>query len=289
MERVGAVPAEDTFPQHIECVPVLRWALERNSGNGEVALLLGHLLFHLGRHAEGRAMWQKAAELGAEPVIAYRALGMSAKTLDGDLKAAREWLEKANQADPTDSIVARDLARVLFDLADKAASESEKRQEIGQARDCLKRAFQEGKGRSDFVSLLGRAQNRLGEYAETARMLDQVRVTVWEGSREVHDLFEDAHLALGKAHLQAGRAAEALAEFNRALEYPENLATGKLENAREAHIQFLRGNALAALGQTQASLEAWKTAASERPSKDERKEEARRKAQEALAKAGAAR
>jgi len=62
-----------------------------------------------------------------------------------------------------------------------------------------------------------------------------------------------------------------------------------LENAREAHIQFLRGNALAALGQTQASLEAWKTAASERPSKDERKEEARRKAQEALAKAGAAR
>ena len=35
--------------------------------------------------------------------------------------------------------------------------------------------FDAGKGRSDFISLLGRAQNRLGDFADTARMLDGVR------------------------------------------------------------------------------------------------------------------
>jgi tetratricopeptide (TPR) repeat protein len=109
-----------------------------------------------------------------------------------------------------------------------------------------------------------------------------VRVTVWEGAREVHDLFEEAHVALGQARMEAGRAAEALVEFNRALEYPENLATGKLENAREALIHYWRGNALAALGQQPAALEAWRKAADEPASKDPKQEEARKKAREAL-------
>jgi hypothetical protein len=55
--------------------------------------------------------------------------------------------------------------------------------------------------------------------------------TIWEGAHETHDLLEQAHLALGEEFLKAGRPAEALAQFNRAVEYPANLATGKLENA----------------------------------------------------------
>jgi tetratricopeptide (TPR) repeat protein len=232
-------------------------------------LLLGHLLFHLGRHAEGRAQWQKAAELGAEPVIAYRALGMAAKTLDGDFKTARAWLEKANQADPKDAIVARDLARVLFDLADKAADD-EKRALTVQAGACLRGAFEEGQGRSDFVSLLARSYSRLGDHAATAKLLDSVRITIWEGAHEAHDLFEEAHLALGDEHLKAGRAAEALAEFDRALEYPPNLATGRLENAREGHIHQRRGDALAALGRADEAAAARRRAAEEAPSGDRR-------------------
>ncbi len=73
-----------------------------------------------------------------------------------------------------------------------------------------------------------------------------------------------------------------LREFNRALEYPANLATGKLENAREAHIHFARGNALAALGRKTEAAAAWKLAADDPESKDEKNEEARKNAKEAL-------
>jgi tetratricopeptide (TPR) repeat protein len=283
LSQARASALDSAFPYQPEALPVLRWALATDPNDGQAALCLGHLLFHLGRHAEARDLWKRAAELGAQPVMVWRALGMAAKTLDGDLKGARQWLEKAGQADPKDPIVARDLANVLFDLADRASSDSEKHDLFTQARDRLRAAFDAGKGRSDFVTLLGRAQNRLGDFAETARMLDGVRVTVWEGAHEVHDLFEQAHLALGEAQLKAGHAAEALAEFDRALDYPENLATGKLENAPQAHIQYQRGNALAALGRKDQAMAAWKLAAAEPPSKESRIEEARQKAKQALA------
>jgi tetratricopeptide (TPR) repeat protein len=274
--------AEEVFPYHVEAVPVLREALAREPNHGAAALFLGHLLFHLGRHAEGRDLWKQAAELGTQTVIAYRALGMAAKTLDGDAKASREWLEKASQADPKDAVVARDLARVLFDLAERSSTDTEKRALATLARDRLQGAFEEGKGRSDFVALLARALTRLGDHAGTARLLDSVRITIWEGAREAHDLFEEAHLTLGKQHLEGGRPAEALVEFDRALEYPANLATGKLENTREAHIHYLRGNALAALGREAEATAAWKLAADEPSAGDSNKEEARKKAKEAL-------
>jgi tetratricopeptide (TPR) repeat protein len=142
-----------------------------------------------------------------------------------------------------------------------------------------------GRNRSDFVALLARAENRLGRFEETARLLDSVRITIWEGAHEVHDLFEEAHVALGRAHLEAGRHTQALEEFNRALEYPANLATGRLETAREAHLHFLRGNALAALGRQSEALEAWRKAADEPASKGKSKDEARQNAKAALEKA----
>lgn len=279
-------PAAGVFPYQPEMAPLLREALERNAADGKSALYLGHLLFHLGRFEEGRVMWRKAAELGTEPVIAYRALGMAAKTLDGDLKATRNWLERASLADPQDAIVARDLANVLFALADQAGGDADKQALITEARDKLQGAFANGKGRSDFVALLARSLTRLGDPAATAQLLDSVRITIWEGAREAHDLFEAAHLALGDQQLAGGHAAEALAQFDRALEYPKNLATGKLENAREAHIQLRRGNALAALGRKDEARAAWQLAAGEPGTGDAKQDEARVKAKAALEAAG---
>jgi tetratricopeptide (TPR) repeat protein len=176
--------------------------------------------------------------------------------LDHDAATAAKYLAQASQADPADPIVARDLAKVLFDQAEKADDPARKKELFARAAEVLQSAFAAGKSRSDYVCLLARAHNRLENYRETARLLDSVRITVWEGSHEAHDLFEEAHLALGRAQLKAGQPAQALAEFDRALEYPENLAIGKLENARQGHIQRLRAEALTALGRTDEARQA---------------------------------
>jgi tetratricopeptide (TPR) repeat protein len=285
LAQAARLSTEGVFPHQVEMLPALQWAVQANPKDGNAALCLGHLLVALGRTSEGRSWWAKAAQLGAAPTVAWRAMGMASLNLDNDTDAAVKCLGEAHAADHADAIVARDLARVLFRLAEKDGEASGKQALMARARDTLQAAFENGKSRSDFVTMLARAQNRLGEYAATARMLDGVRIIIWEGAHEAHDLFEEAHLALGKAQLAAGRAQEALAEFNRALEYPENLATGKLERTREAHIHYLRGNALEALGQKSAALRAWRQAANEPSSRDENKEEARRKAREAVERA----
>ena len=282
---VAETPFANTLPWRFEQLASLRQIVEKNPKDGPAALDLGHLLFHLGRHAEGREMWKKAAELGASPVVAYRALGMAALTLDRDHETALKYLSQAHDLDRTDAIVARDLAKVLFSQADQTNTSKPASELQARARDTLKAAYDQGKGRSDYVALLARAHNRLGEFADTARMLDSVRVTVWEGAHEVHDLFVEAHLGLGEAQLKAGHASEALAEFNRALEYPENLATGKLENACAASVHYLRGNAFLALGQKEKALEAWKKAVDEPASKDAHQEEARQSARQAIVNA----
>jgi tetratricopeptide (TPR) repeat protein len=287
LHEARSASMDRVVPNRLELIPVLRWAVAQDPNDGNAALCLGHLLFHLGRHAEGRQLWTRAAELGAAPVIANRALGMASLNLDNAPEAAARYLTKAHEADRTDAIVARDLARVLFALSDKADSAERKQEMVVTARGTLKAAFEAGKGRSDFVALLARAQNRLGDFAQTARLLDSVRITIWEGAREAHDLFEEAHLAIGEAHLKAGRAAEALAELSRALEYPANLATGKPADTREAHIHYLRGNALAALDRKPEARAAWKQAAEEPESRDAKKEEARKQAKAALEAAAA--
>ncbi len=278
------LPAEGVFPYQIEAVPVLQRALAVNPRDGHAALYLGHLMFALGRHDQARQYWLRGGS--ASPTVALRALAMATLKVDKNTTGAIRLLTEAHGKDPRDAIVARDLARAILGQAEKEENAQQAKEFRQRARTVLTNAYEAGRIRSDFVTLLGRAQNRLGDYEATARMLDTVRVTVWEGAREVHDLFEDAHLALGKGHLEAGRNAEALREFDRALEYPENLATGKLENTREAHIHYLRGNALAALGRQTEAVTAWKRAADEPESKDQKIKEARQKAIEALKKAG---
>lgn len=273
----------EEWPWRYADLEAVQARVDSNPADGKHVLMLGHLLFHLGRHDAGRQMWKKAAELGFEPAIANRALGMAAFTLDNDSDTAITHLAKAHATDPKDAIVARDLARILHSLANRADTAQHKQELWHHAREVLRAAFEQGKGRSDFVALMARSMMRLGDHAATARLLDSVRITIWEGAREAHDLFEEAHLALGDEHLKAGRATEALAEFDRALEYPPNLATGKLDNTREAHIHYRRGNALAALGRRAEAIAAWKLAADEPPSGNANKDEARQKAREALA------
>jgi len=249
-------PQLPVFPSDPASVPVLREALTRHPGDGRPALYLGHLLFHLGRLAEGRAMWQRAAQLGASPEIAFRALGMASLTTDNDPVSAEKYLAQAHQADSTDPIIARDLGRVLLAQAEKSLDSARQHELWSRARATLQAAFPKGKSRSDFVCLLAKTQNQLGDYAATAGLLDSVRITVWEGSHEAHDLFEEAHLALGRSYLKANHAKQALQEFDRALDYPENLAIGRLEEAPQAHIQRLRAEALTALGLPEAARRA---------------------------------
>ena len=112
LEMAASGSMEGVFPRRLEDQAPLRWALERDPEDGRAALLLGHLYFALGRHADGRELWRQAARRGVEPVTALRALGMACWTLDKDPAAAAALLGQAAALDPADAVVARDLERM---------------------------------------------------------------------------------------------------------------------------------------------------------------------------------
>jgi hypothetical protein len=59
-----------------------------------------------------------------------------------------------------------------------------------------------------------------------------------------------------------------------------------MENTREAHVHYRRGNAFAALQQPEQAAAAWRRAAEEPESTETEIADARRKAREALARTG---
>ncbi len=100
---------------------------------------------------------------------------------------------------------------------------------------------------------------RLGQCDGALRLLKGHHFHSWEGAeRRVHDLCVEARLPKGRAFFRAGRFEEALAEYVRAAEYPENFEFGRpYDRAREAEVYYFIGTAHEALGRTDEALRAW--------------------------------
>jgi tetratricopeptide (TPR) repeat protein len=72
---------------------------------------------------------------------------------------------------------------------------------------------------------------------------------VREGGGRVHDVFVDAHLLRGLARLKEGKPKAALADFEAASTYPENLSVGRPSNdPRAPQVAYYTGVAYEALG-----------------------------------------
>ena len=108
----------------------------------------------------------------------------------------------------------------------------------------------------------------LGQYDHALASLAGRHFHVWEGGEyAVHDVYVDAHLLKGQDLARAGRHADALREYQAALEYPANFEAGRpKDGGREPEVFWLIGTALEA---TDDSAEA--RAAFERAVKIERK------------------
>jgi tetratricopeptide (TPR) repeat protein len=84
----------------------------------------------------------------------------------------------------------------------------------------------------------------------------------WEGSAQIHSVYVDACLARGRQLLADKKPREALAAFEAALEYPENLEVGRARRSpRTAQIEYCIGAAKEALADDAAAKAAFELAA----------------------------
>jgi len=171
--------------------------------------------------------------------LVHRNLGLAYSLVENDLPKAIASLEKAVESDKQDARIFYELDLLYeaggFSAEKRLALLEENHETVLQRDDALSR---------EILLLV-----QLGKLDRAIHFLATHHFHVWEGGGQIHNVYVDAHLLKGHAHLTAGRTAEALRSFLAALEYPENLEVGRPSSGgRAAQVYYFIGTAYETIG-----------------------------------------
>lgn len=237
------------FASRPEDEDALRYAVSIHPADALAWFQLGNLFGNWGRLDEAAGFWNKAVNLDPSMSIPWRNLGLYYWVRKGEYKKSETCYQNAIKARPNDQTLYRDYAEMLADdgRRPEAISLLEKMQFVGTRR-------------SDVVIEL--AQYYLDEkrYDESINLLASVPYYVnWEGSSITWDIFNKANIGKGIDLYNKNNYKAALAAFERALTFPENLDVGKSDYDGLARTWFWKGKALLALGRPAEAVSAWKS------------------------------
>ncbi len=257
------------FPSRLEDLPVLEHAVAANPQDWLARLLLGDLLAHLDRRDEALATWQEAAKIvqdGPAPEIVrakrippalatlYRNIGLALSVWREQHTQALKWYDRAIAQNPDEYHLHLERDEVTRRAAlspeqrlralDKVTPAVAARREIATRRvDCLV---------------------ALGRWHEALDLLGAHWFKPWEGARQMHGLWVQAHLGLAAEHEAAEDWPAALACYEQALTYPRNLGVGKLACPNEAKLHWLAYEAATKAGDDATAQAHLQAAADER-------------------------
>lgn len=240
------------FPAGAHNLPILQRTVERWPEEPKAWLLLGDLLAGLGRTKEATDAWHKAVALDPRSSEAWRSLALDAKVKDNDLAEAERCYRAALDAAPEDPLVRYELASLL--------------ELRGQRPDAITLAESRpgtAPPRHYLVLWLAEAYIAESRYDDCLALLDTARCSNWEGQTRPHDVFVAALLGRGKARCEQRAYDQALADFERALTFPENLRVGARYRLTDAEVRYWLGRTLHALGRKDDAQRAWEIGAAE--------------------------
>ena len=242
-----------------ESMEVLEYAVKENPGDALAFYQLGNLLGNFGRLDEAANNWNKAVQLNPSMSIPWRNLGWYYWVMKNDHSQSELCFRNSIKARPYDQTLYRDLSRVLTDDGKRP-----------EAISLLEKMLFKGMRRSDIIIDL--AQDYLDEarYDESISLLMSTPYFVnWEGSGITWDIFSQSHIRKGIELFNQKKYKDALAHFEAALTFPENLGVGHSARTEEAEAWFWKGKALLALGKPDEAFLAWQNG-SNLPSDPER-------------------
>lgn len=242
LEITKSASHDYVFPSRTFEQIVLEWALESDPNNTVAAFGLGNYFFNLKRHKDAINVWQKAADANCTYGTLYRNLGIAYWNTFEDGEKAREAFLKAVEMAPEDMRV-----RYEFDqLRKKLNDDPEERLVI------LQDIKEKITTRDDFSVELAALCNFAGDYAGALEFVENRNFHPWEGGEgQVLKQFTHACLKLGQMALCKGEAQTALDYFEKSMNTPDNLGEKYHPLQAVAHINYWKGMALKALGQTE--------------------------------------
>lgn len=249
--RAAALPSDFCFPYRLETADALRAAIRANPGDARAHYYLGNLLYDL-QPENATACWEEARRIDAGFAMVHRNLGWAAWRVRNDITRAIHDYESAVARNPRDPRLFLELD-TLYEIGNVAP---ERRREVLEGNHEVVRRRQDSLLREIMVLVL------TGRYDRAIEYLDQNRFHAREGAEQIRDVYVDAQLLAGTEDLRAGRPAEALRHFERATDYPDNLAIGRrTRDPRGAEMSYREGMACDALGLRDKALACYRRGA----------------------------
>ncbi len=252
LEEARHACMEFGFPSRLEEVAALRWALEQDPQDPRAKYLLGNFLYAHEQYDEAIQLWTDAARKLEPYDVLFRNLGLAAWQRKKDASTAIEWFEKALALNPGN----QDLY-LLLDEVYKSQCLAAKRDQLLEKMRLLPEP------REDIRKHGIRMMVELGHHQEAIDLMTTQRFVPLEMDQSFHDVYVEALMLRARDHLSAGRTEEAVLDYQRMLDYPENLGVGAPTTRAQAHIYYGLGLAYEKLGRYRPALKAWREAASE--------------------------
>ncbi len=234
--EASRAPWEGCFPSRFESAEALRSAAKADPRDARPRLCLGNLYYD---HQPEKAVeeWEHAVRLDPRLSPAHRNLGF-AYLRRGDADEAVAAYEAALANNRQDPLILLELDQAW----ELAGARPEKRlKPIEENRETALK-------KDRTVGRLARLYVMLGRFDEALDLLTRHHFHLWEGEAGMYGLYVDARLFRGEARLAAGKAAEALKDFEAALEVPPNIEVWAEFGQSHPRIHFFLGLAHKALG-----------------------------------------
>ena len=238
--RQGAKASSDyCFPDRIEEMLILEDAKGFDPGDARAPYYLGNLLYDKKRYEEAIANWEASCLLDPGFAMAWRNLGIAYFNIRKHPRAAKACYDKAFAALPQNARLFYEidqLARLMGDAPEERLARLEARLDLVAQRDDL------------YIERI-KLCNLVGEVQKALDLILARQFHIWEGAWGIFaNQYTASHLLLGQAALDAGRFTDAIAHFQAATSYPENLGE-QWSEASEIEANYLIGLAYENLGE----------------------------------------
>jgi tetratricopeptide (TPR) repeat protein len=252
LAKAGEASPEYVFPSRIEEYLALKCALERNPRDVKAKYYQGNFLYAHQRFEEGVRLWQEALPGMAKFDVIYRNLALAAWLRENNLAEAVGLLEQCLALNPQN----QDIYLHLDELY-KALGLGEQREQLLHKINALPEPREDVRKRSILI-LVDR-----GDYEGALKIMLSTKFVPLEMDQSFHEVYVRGLLQRAEARLQSGDVDDAISDYQKALEFPENLGVGMPTTLAQAHIYYRLGLAYEQLGRFGDALDAWRSAALE--------------------------
>lgn len=251
LKRAEQACPDYCFPNKLEDIRVLEFAIEQNPEGARAYYYLGNLFYDKLQYEHATGLWEKSAALDGSFPVVLRNLALSYYNKMGRRGEAREMMERAFGLNTSDARIFLELDQLYKKLGVPA----------GQRLEHFKANPETFMQRDDAVIEYITLHNQLGRFQEAYDLTMSRRFHPWEGGEgKITTQYTISLVELAREAMDRGDFHRAEDLLGRALTYPENLGEGKLEGTKDNHIYYYLGCVKEALGCREEARECFERA-----------------------------